>query len=179
MLRAGLKKEMSIPLSDGDIREHLNNPLILKYSELDEYGTLENVLPNIKSYCVILYENSPNSGHWVCISRPKEGIAEYYDSYGGYVDCPLTWTPKDIRDTLGEVIPTLSRMFDECPEEVVYNKIKYQKESGGVSNCGRWVVLRIKKMLDGMNLNQFYEFCKSECKRLNLDMDKMVTALIN
>jgi len=179
MLRAGLKKEMAVPLSDGDIREHLNNPLILKYSELDEYGTLDNLLPNIKSYCVVLYEHSPNTGHWICISRPREGIAEYWDSYGGYVDCPLTWTPKAILDKLDSGYPTLSRMFDECPEEVVYNKIKYQKEGNGVNNCGRWCVLRIKKMLDGMNLNQFYDFCKKESERLKLPFDAMVTALIN
>lgn len=179
MLKAGLKREMAIPLSDSDIRDHLPNALILKYSELDEYGTLDNILPNIKSYCVILYEHSHNTGHWVCISRPREGIIEYFDSYSGYVDCPLTWTPKAILEKLDSDYPTLSRMFDECPEEVVYNKIKYQKQSNGVNNCGRWVVLRIRKMLDGMNLDTFYDFCKSECKRLNLDMDAMVTALIN
>lgn len=173
-----LKHEMSIPLSDSDIRDYLPNALILKYSELDEYGDLYNILPMIKSFCIILYEHSLNTGHWVCISRPKEGIAEYFDSYGGYVDSPLTWTPKDVLIKLGSGHPTLSRFFDDCPDKVVYSKIKYQKESNHINNCGRWCILRILKMKEGLDLDEFHKFCEDECKRLKLDMDKMVTYLI-
>lgn len=173
-----LKAEMAIPLSDGDIREYLPHALIKKYSEIDEYGSLHNLLPEIKSYCIVLYEDSPNQGHWVCVSRPKEGVAEYFDSYGGYVDAPLTWTPKERLVKLGSGHPTLSRFFDECPDEVVYNKVKYQKEDHGINNCGRWVVLRILTMKKGLDLQQFHEFCKEKSKEMNLPFDKMVTAII-
>lgn len=173
-----LKAEMAIPLSDADIREYLPHALIKKYSELDEYGSLHNILPDVKSYCIVLYEDSPNTGHWVVISRPEEDVAEYFDSYGGYIDAPLTWTPKERLDKLGSGHPTLSRFFDECPDRVVYNKVKYQKEDHGVNNCGRWCVLRTLCMRDGMNLHEFYEFCKKKCKEMNLSMDKMVTAII-
>ena len=172
-------KEMAVPLSDDDIREFLPHALILRYSELSKYPTLHDLLPDVKSYAILLYEDSPNRGHWVCVSRPKEGIAEYFDSYGGYVDAPLTWTPLERRQQLGSGKPMLSMLFDECPEEVVYNKVKYQKEANGVNNCGRWCVLRILKMLKGLDLKQFHEFVKKESKRLGLTPDKMVTVLID
>lgn len=174
-----LTKEMAVPLSDADIREFLPYALILKYSELRKYPTLHALLPDVKSYCILLYEDSPNVGHWVCVSRPKEGIAEYFDSYGGYVDAPLTWTPIERRQQLGSGKPMLSMMFDECPEEVVYNKVKYQKEHNGVNNCGRWCVLRILKMLKGYDLEQFHRFVKNASKQMKLSPDLMVTALID
>ena len=114
MLSAGkMREELATPLSDADIREYLPHALILKYSEIDEYGSLHNLLPEVKSYCIILYEDSPNVGHWVVVSRPKEGVAEYFDSYGGYVDAPLTWTPKNIQRGLGQGHATLHQFFDE------------------------------------------------------------------
>lgn len=173
-----MKEELATPLSDADIREYLPHALILKYSELDEYGSLHGLLPDVKSYCIVLYEDSPNKGHWICISRPKEGVAEYFDSYGGFIDSPLTWTSPNNNKMLGQGVPTLTQFFRKCPEEVVYNRIKYQKEADGVNNCGRWCVLRTLKMLDGLDLKEFYKFCKRKSKELDLPFDKMVTQLI-
>lgn len=179
MLSAGkMKEELATPLSDADIREYLPHALILKYSEIDEYGSLHNLLPEVKSYCIILYEDSPNVGHWVVVSRPKEGVAEYFDSYGGYVDAPLTWTPKNIQRGLGQGHATLHQFFDECPDEVVYNKVKYQKESSDINNCGRWCVLRTLKMREGLDLKEFYKFCKRKSKEFGVNFDKMVTQII-
>ena len=172
-------KEMAVPLSDADIREFLPNALILRYSELSKYPTLHDLLPEVKSYAILLYEDSPSRGHWVCVSRPEEGVAEYFDSYGGYPDAPLTWTPLERRQQLGAGKPMLSMLFDNTPEEVIYNKVKYQKESNGVNNCGRWCVLRILKMLKGMNLAQFHEFVKKQSKKMKLTPDLMVTVLID
>jgi hypothetical protein len=178
MSSGGVKQEMAIPLSDADIKDYLPDALIIKYSELSKYPTLHDVLPDVKSYCFILYEDSLNSGHWTVISRPTEDTAEYFDSYGGYVDVPLRWTGKEKRVLLGEGKPYLSIMFKECPEEVVYNKIHYQKEGSGINDCGRHCVLRTLKMLDGMNLNEYYHFMNKERRRLRMDYDGVVTTLI-
>jgi len=175
---AKMKEELATPLSDADIREYLPHALILKYSEIDEYGSLHNLLPDVKSFCIILYEDSPNSGHWIVVSRPDEGVAEYFDSYGGYVDAPLTWTSKEKRDMLGAGMATLHQFFDECSDEVVYNKIKYQREGQDIANCGRWCVLRTLKMKEGLNLNEFHKFCERKSKEFGMNFDKMVTQII-
>ena len=53
-------------LSDKDIRDTLGyKSKILKYSELSNYNTLSEILPEFVDYVVIVYEESLNSGHWV------------------------------------------------------------------------------------------------------------------
>lgn len=170
----------SVPFSDGDIRNYLPNALILQYSDLQKYPTLADVLPDVKSYCILLYEDSPNRGHWTCISKPEEGVAEYFDSYGGYIDEPLTWISESKQEVLGQGEPYLSMLFRKAPEEVVYSKVDYQKESPTVSSCGRWCVLRILKMIAGYDLGDFYKFIKKERKKLGkgADFDDVVMDLI-
>jgi len=69
-------------------------------------------------------------------------------------------------------------LFDNSPDEIVYNKTKYQKEANGVNDCGRWCVLRTLKMLKGMDLKQFHDFIKEEEKRRGLTADQTVTSLV-
>lgn len=174
----GISKVIATPLSDSDIKEYLPTANIIKYSELSKYPTLNDLLPEEKSYCFILYEDSPNKGHWTVVSKPKEGVAEYFDSYGGYVDDPLNWTSKEKRIGLGEGKKLLSALFNKCPEEVVYNKIPYQKSNPEVNDCGRWCVLRTLKMIKGLDLNQFYKYVKDEDKKYVGDKDSLVAQLI-
>jgi len=174
----GVGQIIATPMSDADIREYLPSAPILKYSELAKYPTLGDLLPEVKSFCILLYEDSPNKGHWVVVSRPVEGVAEYFDSYGGAPDQPLRWTPKDRRIQLGEGRPLLTQLFDKCPEEVVYNKVKYQKDGVEVNDCGRWCVLRTLKMKAGLNLNQFYKWVIEEDKKYPGDKDAFVSQII-
>ena len=174
----GLRETIATPLSDSDIKEYLPNANIIKYSELSKYPTLSDLLPEVKSFCILLYEDSPNKGHWVVISKPKEDLVEYFDSYGGYVDEPLSWTPKAERIQLGSGKKLLSALFNKCPEQVVYNKIAYQRASPAVNNCGRWCILRILKMLKGLDLNQFHEYVKEEDKKYVGDKDAFVSQIV-
>ena len=174
-----IKKVVATPLSDSDIREYLPNANIIKYSELNKYPTLNDLLPEEKSFCILLYEDSPNRGHWVAISKPKKAIVEYFDSYGGYVDAPLNWTSKEERNKLGSGKKILSNLFNNCPEKVVYNKIPYQKSDPKVNDCGRWCVLRLLKMMKGLNLDQFYNYVKEEDKKYIGDKDDFVSQIIS
>ena len=177
-MNGGVAEVIATPLSDADIKEYLPEALILKYSELAKYPDLHAVLPEVQSFCFLLYEDSPNKGHWTVISRPKEGVAEYFDSYGGQPDAPLKWTPIERRVGLGEGKPFLSMLFSKCPEEVVYNKIKYQKDGQNVNDCGRWCVLRTLKMKAGLDLNQFHKFVDNEAKERKAPYDVVVSKLV-
>jgi hypothetical protein len=174
----GVEKTIATPMSDSDIHEYLPNAPILKYSELRKYATLDDLLPKVKDFAFVLYEDSPNKGHWTVVSKPEEGVVEYFDSYGGYVDSPLKWTDKDTRVGLGEGFAMLSKLFKECPEEVVYNKVKYQKDGEGINDCGRWCVLRTLKMKAGYNLNQFHKWVMKKDKKFKGDKDSLVACLI-
>ena len=69
-----LLKLVHKPLSDDDLRRVLGDDLkILKYSDLDNYNDLDELLPNPVDYCIILYEERLNSGHWVCLCKLRWG----------------------------------------------------------------------------------------------------------
>jgi hypothetical protein len=176
----------AVPLSDADIRRFLPGAKIIKYSELSKYSTLFDLLPDIHSYCFILYEDSVNTGHWVQVCRPEDGVAAYFDSYGGPPDAPLKWTARDRRVGLGEGHPFLSILLgdalrDKLVEDVQYNKRCYQKDGGGliqINDCGRWCVLWTLKMLEGDSLEDFSKFVTKTCRSLRLGPDEMVSTLI-
>ena len=66
-------------LSDEDTHRILGRRCkILKYSELERYQELEELLPNLLGYAVVLYEEQENSGHWVGILR-YTGLYELFD----------------------------------------------------------------------------------------------------
>jgi len=166
-------------MSDADIKEYLPDARVLKYSEIKKYNSLADMLPEVKSYVILLYEDSPNKGHWICVSKPDEKTVEYFDSYGGKPDAPLKWTPKGRRIGMGEGDPLLGIMFDNCPEKVVYNKIHYQNEGQGINDCGRWCCLRILRMKAGLNLTQFYKYVHDQARQMHTDkLDVVVSKLI-
>ena len=39
------------------------------------------MLSNDKDYCIILYEDAPNRGHWTKLLK-YDGLYEHFDSYG-------------------------------------------------------------------------------------------------
>lgn len=171
--------EIAKPLSDADIREFLDHPMILKYSDLANYPTLHDVLPEVGSYCFLLYESSLNNGHWTVILRPEEGIVEYFDSYGGYVDDPLRWTDNSTQVGLGVSKPYLSILLRKTPEEVIYNKTKFQKDGPNINDCGRWCILRVVTMMYGLNLKDFKEFVEERVKKNKISPDQLVTDIIH
>ena len=78
-------------LSDPDIRTILwANTKIIKYSELANISSLDELLPRLVDVCVILYEESLNRGHWVALLKYNE-MSERFDSYGMKPDKELQW----------------------------------------------------------------------------------------
>ena len=185
-LQKAAEAREQVPLSDEDIRRFLPGAKIIKYSELSKYSNLFDLLPDECSFCFILYEDSVNKGHWTVVCRPPSGVAAYFDSYGGPPDAPLKWTARDRRVGLGEGHPYLSILLgdalrEELVRDVVYNRRCYQKDGGGliqINDCGRWCVLWILKMLEGLSVEDFSKFVTKTCQRLRLDPDAMVSTLI-
>ena len=173
-----LKQEMKEAFSDLDIHQYLPDAPIKKYCELAQYKDISELLPDTKSYCILLYEDSLNHGHWIVISKPEDNKYEFFCSYGSYPDAPLKWVNPTQRSDLGVKAPYLSLLFEKCPEEVVYSKVKYQKDGGAIADCGRFCILRTLKMIKGLNLNEFHAFMKKERCRIRGDFDMVVTALI-
>jgi hypothetical protein len=165
-------------LGDNIIRKYLPNARIIKYSELKNFNNIEDLLPNEQSYCILLYESQPNSGHWTAIMRIDDNI-EYFDSYGNKPDLPLTWS-KNINASLGQSIPYLSQLLNKTNRNVFYNDFQYQKENRDIATCGRHCIFRILCLTKNYyNLKQYCNFIKGLKYKSNESYDDIVSYMIN
>jgi|LakMenE18May11ns_1017448.scaffolds.fasta_scaffold9917118_3 hypothetical protein len=177
-LKQELKQIVKDPLDTSEIKHYLPDVNILTYDELNKYSDIRHLLPNEIDYCIILYRQSTNSGHWVSLDRIGDMIS-YFDSYGGEVDCPLKWNPNELNDMLGQSIPYLSNLFDKTDLDVYYNPFRYQKMKNEVNTCGRWCILRILSAINQhMNLEDFYNMIKPFKKDKEFNLDEAISALI-
>ncbi len=57
-------------LSDQDSQRMLGGGTkIIKYSESGNLYDIDRMLPGEKDYCIILYEDRPDRGHWTALSN--------------------------------------------------------------------------------------------------------------
>ena len=77
-----VRKLIHKALSDSDIRTILGaDTKILKYSELAGVGSLDELRPRLVDYCIILYEELLNRGHWVALLK-YDDMLEHFGTYG-------------------------------------------------------------------------------------------------
>ena len=77
-----VRKLIHKALSDSDIRTILGaDTKIITCSELANINSLDELLPRLVDYAIILYEDSPNRGHWVALLK-YNGMFEQLGSYG-------------------------------------------------------------------------------------------------
>jgi len=142
------------PMDNFNIQKYLPNVPIITYNELPKYGTIDKILPHSGSYAIILYQNSPNSGHWVALYRRGDSIL-YFCSYGSKIDSQLKWVSADENKKMGINAPYLSQMLEASPYKVYFNTIKHQDEDRRISTCGRFCIAFIKAMKRGMDMAEF------------------------
>nr|WPF46842.1 MAG: putative cysteine protease [Lake Baikal virophage 14] len=148
---------------------------VIKYSELANFKSIEEILPNNRSYKIILIEDNYNSGHWTCLLRYDDTI-EWFDSYGLQPDGELKFINVVKRRLLGEGRRILSELLSKVKDKkVVYNNVKLQKLNNQSTTCGRWVILRILMMKNFFyDLKEFQDFIKKYKKEIGLGADELV-----
>jgi len=186
-LNKKLKEEtihrISKPMSDSELEKYtgIKASEIIKYSELKDFKTIDELLPADKSFRIILLEETYNSGHWIAMMRYGSTI-EFFNSYGTAPDTDWRFINKMIRVVLGENTNELTRLMknaDELGYEAIYNKRDFQKHSNDIQTCGRWVVLRIEMMRMGYDLKQFGEFIDELCAKTKEGTDFVVSLLVS
>lgn len=183
-----LLETANTPLSDEQIKQILGSKCrILKYSELGEYSSIEELLPNPKDYVIILSQQAEGMGHWVAITRANYGgISNFcqFDSFGYRVDKSLEWCPENLRNELGQDIPYLSYLFNKGLENkkfrMTFNSYPFQNRVNDYSTCGRWDVAWIQFVLKNKkpNIKGFYDYIKNLCKKFELTPDMLISKLI-
>lgn len=171
------------PMGDDDIRKYFPNAKILKYSELKNYSNITELLPKPKTFFFLLYERTPNVGHWVVVLRYKDnGIdtIEFFCSYGSKIDAPLSWTPIGMRIQLGADKPYLSMLLDKSPFRVIYNPVQYQSKRSKIATCGAYDTLRVAELMrHNTTLDEFTEMLKDVKEATGLNYDEIVANLVD
>ena len=157
------KKRLATNISDADIRRYFPdaNANIITYKDFGKYNDIRQLLPQDKSYKIVLIEDSKNHGHWTCIMRYGDTI-ESFDSYGsGELENEFKFIPRAIRAMFGEThyyLKDLLRKAKKGGARVVYNRDRLQADHEGINTCGRWCILRLLMMKE-MNYD-LAEFCR-------------------
>jgi hypothetical protein len=147
-------------LSGDDIKSILNVEIV-RFSELKNYSSLEELLRK-NSGIVIFWETEDyNKGHWTALMR-YDNYYEYFDSYGLLESQDFALVPKHMKKELKErdYLKALLR-----GENVIQNTFDYQKWKDGHNTCGRYVVLRLYLFKYGCNLEDFHKIMKSKMKQ--------------
>ena len=127
-------------------------------------------------YCIILYEDNLDRGHWVGLSK-YEGKYEHVDSYGLKPDKELAWINMKKRRLLYEDAPFLSNLLKH--QHLVYNTVRYQELDSGVNTCGSHVVHRLCRLKNRkMDLEEYHNFMQSLKEEFNLSFDMIVAEFI-
>ena len=128
---------------------------IIKYSELKNYNSLIELLPNRFDFKIILLETARNSGHWVCVIRIGN-IIECFNSYGVTIDSEFRFIPDVVERMLGESTRFLKKLIKKNTIfQIVNNTYEFQSKSTDVATCSRWVILRIECARMGYSLQSF------------------------
>jgi len=142
-----IKQRLENYISSDDLLKYFGkmiNDKIVKYSDLDNYKTIEQLLPDNNDFKIILIENQLNSGHWVVILRYDNTI-EFFNSYGLMPSVDLNFIDNLQNKMLGQDIKFLNILLNECKNRfnIIYNKKRFQKLQPNINTCGRHTILRI------------------------------------
>ena len=171
-----MRKTLEYSLSDSDIRHILGHDCkIVEYNDLDQFESMEDLLPNEKDYVVILIESKPSSGHWCSIAKANKRIT-LADSYGCKLEDELNFISKAMNRMLGNTKQELEKLIKSVPDdyEVIYNKTKLQSESPNIATCGRWTCAWIQMFKMGYDLEEFLRIVEEQCKSTKLPPDALI-----
>ena len=167
-------------LSDEDIKRILGSDAkIIKYAELGQLYDIDQLLTDEKDYCIILYEDRPNRGHWTALLK-YNNLYEHFDSYGVKPDSELKWIGAKRNRQLNQDEPYLTQLLKKEEEKYIYNNVAYQNKDSRVNTCGSHVVHRLYRLKnDNMSLPDYYHFMKSLKDQTNVGYDIIVAEFVN
>lgn len=172
-------------------REKLDNPLwdsqirkfgfdVLPYKDI-KIRTLEKFLDTIEDGIVVLYQNTPNSGHYCCIFENDKGLF-WFDPYGVLnnvwlmADSQLKWTGFKKYSGKSKILKFMDE-YKKRGGKVFGNDIKYQKDDPSRATCGYHCLMRL--IFSFMDEDEYFRFMKNIKKKTNSkDFDELVVKLL-
>lgn len=173
--------DLDAPLSFEDLKNVLPEVNVLTYKELpNDLQSLIALLP-----LIILYKNTSNSGHYVCLFQNKEGIC-FFDPYGKDKKTKK-WMKPDAqievwKGGFGKYSgkPKLDKLLYEAHSKhgipVYANDIPYQIYDPLIATCGYHCLLRI--IFSNLSESEYKKFIMGHSKKLRMIPDQLVVYLL-
>jgi hypothetical protein len=179
-----INKRLSEFTSTDIFNKYLGRPKIIKYSELNKYNDLDELLPNINDYVIILIEAEENIGHWVALLKYKikdDIFIEWVDSYGMVPATGLKYNSDYTNRLLGNDINKIFELLEneKYNKQIIYNKSRLQELDNNIATCGRHVIFRILcfKFFNA-NLYEYLKIMNNLKQKFNISADEVVAMLI-
>lgn len=178
-----LQQQIKEEITDSDLTRYFGKrdfKNIIKYSDLADYHSIQQLLPRNKSWKIILIENQLNSGHWALLLRYGNTI-EWFNSYGTFPSLELDFISHLQNSFLNQDVKHLNILLTQALSKfkIIYNKRQLQKVQDGVNTCGKWVIWRIIMMEKyNMDLQQFINLVDNLKKQYKLSSDELVSLII-
>jgi len=153
-----VKDAEQIPLSGSDLERITENKSnIIKYSDLHQYNSIDDVFEG-KESVIILYLKKSNFGHWCTLFKApwKPETLYFFDSYGFKMDEEIKYSDEQLRIHQGKNVPHLTHLVQKSNYYLIQNKYQYQSKEHHINTCGRWAGIRAH-LLD-MSPKQFKTF---------------------
>lgn len=165
----------TIPLSSDDFKSTIGVDAndVLKYSQLSQFKTIEELLPNNKDFKIIFLDWGSKIGHWTCIYKLKDKY-EYYNSFGNKYDNDLNVLTKCKKMILGENVKEFTRLLgkNKCSHSA------YRTQGKESNSCGRYVISRISFLQMGYNNDEYHDYLDSLREKYDIDYDLVVCLLV-
>ena len=176
-----IKRRLVTPLSDDDVDKYFegHKTEIMKYSDLENYNSIDDLLPKPFDYKIILIETKYNQGHWVLLMKRNNTI-EYFNSYGVNADIQKNSLNKLMNKMLGQKEDYVMRLIRKSKKKYVINNIPFQNKNPKIATCGRWCIIRILTAeKTGMDLTDFTRYILNNCDKMNISPDMVVCMFVN
>jgi len=142
---------------------------IMKYSELENYNNIDELIPNKNDYKILLLESKKNIGHWLSLIRTGDTL-EFFDSYGKTHKGELKHIPKFINKLLNQPDDYLTRIM-KSSKNPIFSTLKLQSLNPDVCTCGRHVICRILTEKAGYDLTAYSKLLNKEVKKQGKPID--------
>ena len=136
------------------ITEYKTN--IIRYSDLENVNNIDDILHY--DACIILYQKTNNSGHWISIfkARWEPNLLYFFDPYGFQIDQEIKYSDFQLSRHNNKIIPHLTRLIQMSNYKIQSNNIQYQGLSNNINTCGRWASHRL--LHRNLTPKQYYEY---------------------
>ena len=179
-----LRKIMTEPMSDADLEVYLPQAKILMFRELKNYPTIQSILRKPRDYFIMLYEHTPQNGHWVAVMR-YESTIEFFCPYGSSPyspNSPLEWNSPEQNQVVDATHNYLEDLLNNAKTQgwsVIYNKMDFQEKRNNINTCGAFCVWRVLCLMeDNMYLSEFQSGMKKIHTQTGMSYDEIVADAI-